>query len=136
MVRIANFAPLPCPVTSKWTPAMLRNCLAPLVPCVVLMALAPGSLLCAAEPATSDMPKGEVKQYSFAGSKIFPGTVRDYWVYVPAQYDASKPACLYVNQDGIQWNAPAVFDELIARREMPVTIGVFVTPGARQSGVA
>ena len=41
-------------------------------------------------------------QYSFAESKmIFPGTVRDYWVYVPAQYDASKPACVWVgNQDG------------------------------------
>ena len=48
---------------------------------------------------------------------------------MPQQYDPGKPACLYVNQDGIQWNAPAVFDELIHKKEMPVTIGVFVTPG-------
>jgi sugar lactone lactonase YvrE/predicted esterase len=34
-----------------------------------------------------------------------------------------------VNQDGIQWKAPTVFDNLIHRKEMPVTIGVFVTPG-------
>jgi gluconolactonase len=74
-------------------------------------------------------PKGDVSKYSFAASKIFPGTVRDYWVYVPKQYDPAKPACLYVCQDGVQNNAPAVFDELIAKGEMPITIGVFVTPG-------
>jgi len=48
---------------------------------------------------------------------------------VPKQYDGTKPACVYVNQDGVQWNAPAVFDNLIAKGDMPVTIGVFVTPG-------
>src|SRR2546423_5027923 len=52
------------------------------------------------------VPKGEVLQFSFDHSKIFPGTVRDYWVYVPAEYTPDKPACLYVNQDGIQWQAP------------------------------
>ena len=74
-------------------------------------------------------PAGEVTQYTFNASAIFPGTTRDYWVYVPSQYDPAKPACLYVNQDGIQYNAPEVFDRLIAAGEMPVTIGVFVTPG-------
>jgi gluconolactonase len=74
-------------------------------------------------------PKGEVTKYTFDQSKIFPGTVRDYWIYVPKQYDPDKAACLHVNQDGIQFNAPAVFDELIHKKEMPVTIGVFVTPG-------
>lgn len=74
-------------------------------------------------------PKGEVTKYSFDQSKIFPGTVRDYWVYVPRQYDPAKPACLFVCQDGIQYNAPAVFDDLIAKKEMPVTIGVFVMHG-------
>ncbi len=74
-------------------------------------------------------PKGEVTKYSFDQSKIFPGTVRDYCIYVPRQYDPAKPACLYVNQDGVQYNAPAVFDELIAKKEMPVTIGVFVMHG-------
>jgi gluconolactonase len=75
------------------------------------------------------VPKGEVSKYTFQESKIFPGTVRDYWVYTPKQYDAAKPACVYVNQDGIQYHAPEVFDELIHQKEMPVTIGVFVTPG-------
>ena len=45
------------------------------------------------------VPRGAVTQYSWT-SKIFPGTVRDYWVYVPAQYDARKPACVMVFQDG------------------------------------
>ncbi len=81
-----------------------------------------------AKPAVC-VPKGEVSKYTFEQSKIFPGTVRDYWVYVPKQYDPAKPACLYVNQDGIQYKAPEVFDELIHKKEMPVTIGVFVTPG-------
>src|SRR5437763_15397182 len=75
------------------------------------------------------VPKGEVLKFTFSQSKIFPGTVRDYWVYVPAQYTPGKPACLYVNQDGIQWQAPTVFDNLIYKKEMPVTIGVFVMHG-------
>src|SRR5947207_8032054 len=87
------------------------------------------------------IPKGEVTKYTFENSKIFPGTVRDYWVYVPKQYDPAKPACVWVNQDGPQFGAvalnrertavtgPGVFDRLIAAKEMPVTIGVFVAPG-------
>ncbi len=81
------------------------------------------------KPVAGPVPKGEVIKYTFDQSKIFPGTVRDYWVYVPRQYDPAKPACVHVHQDGIQYNAPAVFDELIHKKEMPVTIGVFVTPG-------
>ena len=75
------------------------------------------------------VPKGEVLKFTFDQSKIFPGTWREYWVYIPAQYKADKPACVYVNQDGIQWNAPTVFDNLINKNEMPVTIGIFVKPG-------
>ena len=74
-------------------------------------------------------PKGEVLQFSFEGSRVFPGTVRDYWVYVPAQYDGRTPACVHVNQDGIQFNAPQVFDRLIHEERMPVTIGVFIMHG-------
>jgi gluconolactonase len=86
-------------------------------------------LLAATTSADEAAPKGEVTKYTFEGSKIFPGTTRDYWVYVPKQYDPERPACVYVNQDGIQYNAPAVFDELIAKNEIPVVIGVFVMHG-------
>jgi gluconolactonase len=75
------------------------------------------------------VPKGEVLKFTFDRSSIFPGTWREYWIYIPAQYNPASPACVYVNQDGIQWKAPVVFDNLIHRKEMPVTIGVFVNPG-------
>ncbi len=68
-------------------------------------------------------------KFPFNESKIFPGTTRDYSIYIPKQYDPAKPACLFVDQDGIQFGAPTVFDNLIARGEMPVTIGVFIPPG-------
>ncbi len=76
----------------------------------------------------ADVLKGEILKFTFDQSKIYPGTTREISVYVPSQYQG-EPACVYVNQDGIQWKAPTVFDNLIASREMPVTIGVFITPG-------
>ena len=84
------------------------------------------------DPATvrnENVVVGEVLKRSFNESKIYPMTSRDYWIYVPAAYDASKPACLFVCLDGVQYNAPTVFDNLIATGQMPVTIGVFVNPG-------
>ena len=75
------------------------------------------------------VPRGEILKFTFHQSKIFPGTWREFWVYVPAQYKPDQPACVYVNQDGIQWKAPTVFDNLIYNKEMPITIGVFVNPG-------
>jgi enterochelin esterase family protein len=70
-------------------------------------------------------------------SKIYPGTTRDWWIYVPAQYTKDKPAAVmvfcdgggFVKADG-QFRAPVVFDNLIAKGEMPVTIGIFIQPGA------
>jgi len=75
------------------------------------------------------VPQGELIKFEFTASKIFPGTTRDVTLYVPKQYDPAKPACVHVNQDGLQYNANVVFDNLIARGELPVIIGVFVTPG-------
>ena len=81
------------------------------------------------------VPKGELTKRSWT-SRVFPGTTRDYWVYVPKQYDASKPAAVMVFQDGAgyvredgNWRVPVVFDNLIHKGEMPVTVGVFVNPG-------
>ena len=68
------------------------------------------------------VPHGTVTRSSWT-SKIYPGTVRDYWVYVPAQYDAGTPACVMVFQDGGGvgetrggWRVPVVFDNLIHGR--------------------
>ncbi|MCP9769905.1 gluconolactonase [Lacihabitans sp. LS3-19] len=77
----------------------------------------------------SNVPKGEIIKFTYDNSKIFPGTEREVSIYIPVQYDGKKPACVYVNQDGIQWKAPIVFDNLIHSKEMPITIGVFITPG-------
>jgi enterochelin esterase-like enzyme/sugar lactone lactonase YvrE len=84
----------------------------------------------------SETPHGTVTKYSWTASRIYPGTQRDYWVYVPAQYTEREPACVMVFQDGGtyihpkgSWNTAAVFDQLIHRREMPVTIGIFVNSG-------
>lgn len=81
------------------------------------------------------VPRGVVSKFSWT-SKIFPGTVRDYWIYVPQQYDGSKPAALMVFQDGRgyqdtngQFRVPIVFDNLIHKGDMPVTLGVFINPG-------
>jgi gluconolactonase len=81
------------------------------------------------------VPQGTVTKYSWT-SKIFPGTVRDYWVYVPAQYVAEKPACGMVFQDGKSYvsedgraRIPIVFDNLIAKHDMPVTIAILIDPG-------
>lgn len=76
-----------------------------------------------------DIKPGEIKQFQFTQSKIFPGTVRDVTVFIPAQYDAKKPACVYVKTDGYNPREKAMMETMIATGEMPVTVGVFVKPG-------
>ena len=46
------------------------------------------------------VPQGEVKKFAFETSKLFPGTKRDWCLYIPKQYDAAKPACAMVFFDG------------------------------------
>lgn len=106
-----------------------------LISCNCLFAQAPAESypVDSASVEHAGVPKGEIIKMSFDSSAIFPGTTRDYWIYVPAQYMADHPACVYVNQDGIQWNAPVVFDNLIYSNEMPVTIGIFIAPGQVKS---
>jgi enterochelin esterase-like enzyme len=119
----------------------MKQLLAPLVALV---------LICAAPTRAADdyklgadsmtqpgTPAGIVEKFTFKTSKIFPGTERDYWVYVPRQYNPAQPACLMVFQDGGgyqgtngSFRAPVVMDNLIHKKEMPVTIGVFINPGS------
>jgi enterochelin esterase-like enzyme len=82
------------------------------------------------------VPKGRVIQGEWKNCRHFPGTVRTYWIYIPAQYDAKTPANLMVFQDGGGFvrekghtRVPIVFDNLIHKEELPVTIGLFVNPG-------
>ena len=82
------------------------------------------------------VPKGTTKQMPAWESKIFAGTKRDWWVYVPAQYRPESPAAVMVFQDGASYReyVPTVFDNLIAQGDMPVTVGIFIQPGIFEGG--
>ena len=105
-------------------------------------------------PPTADslpqpgVPKGKLIGPLEFHSKIIAGTVRRYWIYVPAKYDPKTPPNLLVFQDGQRainpqgpLNIPVVLDNLIAKGDIPPTLGIFITPGqhrhralSRQSG--
>lgn len=83
------------------------------------------------------VPQGTVTKHEWK-SEIFDGTTRDYWVYVPAQYNADEPARVMVFQDGHAYvhetglfRVPVVLDNLIHRGELPPIIGIFINPGHR-----
>lgn len=87
-----------------------------------------------AEPK-ENVPKGKVTEATWE-SKVFAGTNRKYWTYVPAQYDGSTPACVMIFQDGEwyqqpkgQYRVPIVMDNLIDAGKLPVIIAVFINPG-------
>jgi enterochelin esterase-like enzyme len=84
------------------------------------------------------VPTGEMRGPFTLPSEAYPGTQHTYWVYVPAQYDATVPARLMIFNDGQAFKnmegdlrAPNVLDNLIYRREIPVMLGVFINPGRR-----
>ena len=83
--------------------------------------------------AQQNFPTGEVKGPFQWTSDIYPGTVRDYWIYVPQQYDAERPTCSIIVQDGLRraegWNLTRVMDSLIAAEVIPVMIGIFIDHG-------
>lgn len=118
------------------------------IPCLlsILSGLTHSGLTHAAEPVkyqlTADslvqpgVPHGELIGPLEFRSKIITGTVRRYWIYVPRQYDGSVPANLLVFQDGQRATNPEgalrirnVLDNLIHRGDIPVTVGLFITPG-------
>lgn len=83
------------------------------------------------------VPRGMVTKHTWK-STIYAGTIREYYVYVPALYDreGDEAAAVMVFQDGHayvdengQMRVPTVLDNLIAEGSMPVTIGIFVNPG-------
>jgi enterochelin esterase-like enzyme len=88
--------------------------------------------------AHAGVPQGKITDWAKLPSEAYPGTLHDYCVYVPAQYDPAKPAALLILQDGQAWlrltgdyRTPYVLDNLIYRREIPVTIAVFINPGRK-----
>ncbi len=80
------------------------------------------------------IPKGVVTKYEWQ-SKMY-NNFREYYVYVPAQYDSTKPVALMVFQDGHAYvndsgdfRVSIVYDNLIYQKKLPVTICLFVNPG-------
>ena len=87
------------------------------------------------EGAVKDsVPQGKIEGPFEFRSSIFAGTVREYWVYVPAQYDPAKPPCLMIVQDGLgmaqNWRLPTILDNMIHAGEVPVQLGIFVGHGS------
>jgi enterochelin esterase family protein len=84
------------------------------------------------------VPQGKVTEWAKLPSEAYPGTLHDYCIYVPAQYDPKTPASLMIFQDGQaflrpngDYRAATVLDNLIYRREIPVMIAVFINPGRK-----
>lgn len=110
--------------------AQTRAAREPVVP--VTYPLGPDSL------PQKDVPKGKLEGPVLFKSQVIKDTVRKYWVHVPAQYTGEKPANVLVFQDGARainptgvLRVPQVLDNLIAKKQIPVTIGIFITPGQR-----
>jgi enterochelin esterase family protein len=86
------------------------------------------------------VPEGAITKYRWVNKKIYIGTHRDYWIYVPKPYDPSKPACLMIFQDADYYLGPdiqanVVLDNLIHKAEIPVIIGLFIGPGDAGPGM-
>jgi enterochelin esterase-like enzyme len=84
------------------------------------------------------VPQGRVARWEWRSTKVYPGTIRECWTYVPAQIDGTKPAAVMIFQDGHayvgekgRFRVPVVFDNLIHEGSMPVTVGIFLNPGHR-----
>ena len=80
------------------------------------------------------VPKGVVTKYTLAPGKYYPGVPHNYSIYVPAKYDPAKPTPFMIYLDGSgalgnQQRVPVVFDNLMAKGDMPSLIGIFIDPG-------
>jgi gluconolactonase len=119
-------------MSTAMTLAAILAAAIPLAPSAVQNPPAPGPSGPAPGPDSQvqpGTPTGEVIKGEFTGSRVYPGTWREYHVYIPKQLDRSKPAPVMVFQDGLQYNAPLVFDNLIHKKEIPPMVGVFVMHG-------
>jgi enterochelin esterase family protein len=133
----AALAQSPAAPTASRAPAPAAAPTAAAVPAVPSAERKPGDYPLTADSLPQpDAPKGRLEGPFLFHSRIIPNTVRKYWIFVPAQYTPNQPASLLVFQDGQRatnpegsLRVPTVLENLIHKREIPVTIGVFVTPG-------
>ena len=83
------------------------------------------------------VPRGKLSDKMVHTSKIYEGMLSDYWTYVPAQYDAARPAAVMVWQDGAGYTAreggsrlQIVIDNLTQQKKIPVAVHIFIQPGS------
>src|SRR5204863_9566332 len=82
-----------------------------------------------------NVPQGSVTRgLKLEPGKFYPGTPHNYSLYVPAQYNAAKPCAFMIFLDGSGaagngTRVPVVFDNLIAKGDLPPIIGMFIDPG-------
>lgn len=114
---------------------MLRSrfaCLLLLLSCPALVLAQPGDQP-AANPPAADIPRGTMSAAIPFESKIFPGTQRNYWVWVPKQYDPAKPTAFTIMQDGNGsargWRLTETIEQLMVTGEVPVQIVIFIDHG-------
>ncbi|WP_176159425.1 alpha/beta hydrolase-fold protein [Prosthecobacter debontii] len=98
---------------------------------VSLSAAEPEFPLTADSKSQPGVPQGSLIKdtYTARQASVFPGTQRDYQIYIPAGLDRDKSAAFMVFQDGVLYQAPVVFDNLIAKKDIPPLIGIFIRPG-------
>src|SRR4030095_3823695 len=84
------------------------------------------------------VPKGRLEGPFLFKSQVMAGAVRRYWIYVPAQYTAAKPANVLVFQDGQRatnptgaLRVPQVLENLVHKKDIPITISIFITTRQR-----
>jgi enterochelin esterase-like enzyme len=87
--------------------------------------------------AGDEVERGAVAKYAdWDQSRLYPGTLRDIYVYKPPHLEKSHPANLIVFNDGAGYlnrtgpvRAARVLDSLHAKSEIAPTVAVFVNPG-------
>ena len=79
------------------------------------------------------VPNGVMFTFQMKHSKIFPGTVRTIQVYIPAEYKAQKPACVFVHLDTFGKWSFTTFNNLIYKKQIPITIGIGLPGGLTPS---
>ena len=93
---------------------------------------------CREASVVDGVPTGKVTAFhDWIGSKVFAGTKRELWIYVPPAFDPlGPPPSLLVCNDGGGYlaadgpvRATVVLDNLLYNSEIAPTIAVFVNPG-------
>jgi enterochelin esterase family protein len=81
------------------------------------------------------VPQGTVQKFEHI-SKVFAGTRRNGWLYLPAEAEKAGPLCVMIFQDG-EWyqqkngdyRVPVVLDNLMHQKKIPPMAAVFINPG-------